>query len=189
MIVIMYDHICRIFEASPDLGLKRDQILFATNDRVERMFLVVTGAVVLQRHTPSGTAMTLQRATPGTILAEASAYARHYHCDAVAAAESRVRAIPVATFRKVVSRDPVLSEIWSAHLARAVQSARLRSEIRTLRTVSERLDAWLGATGDLPARGAWQHLAAELGVTREALYRELARRRSTANRAATRRRS
>ncbi|HRK18918.1 MAG TPA: Crp/Fnr family transcriptional regulator [Hyphomicrobiaceae bacterium] len=189
MIMIMCNLLPSIFEAGRDLGLKRDQVLFATNDRVVTMFLVVTGAIVLQRHTSSGTAMTLQRATPGTIIAEASAYARHYHCDAVATTESRVRAIPVETFRKTVSRDPALSEIWSAYLARSVQSARLRSEIRTLRTVSERLDAWLGAAGNLPARGTWQHLAAELGVTREALYRELARRRSTADRATTRRSS
>jgi hypothetical protein len=46
--------------------------------------------------------------------------------------------------------------------------------------VAERLDAWLGAEGGLPDRGRWQELAEELGVTREALYRELARRRAPA---------
>lgn len=71
----------------------------------------------------------------------------------------------------------VLAEAWAAHLARSVQAARLRAEIRTLRKVSERVDAWLGEGRALPDKGHWQDLAAELGVTREALYRELARRR------------
>jgi hypothetical protein len=53
----------------------------------------------------------------------------------------------------------------------------MRSEIRTLRTVAERLDAWLGVIGTLPERGSWTALAAELGVSREALYREMRRRR------------
>lgn len=36
---------------------------------------------------------------------------------------------------------------------------------------------FLSALAALPDRGRWQDVAAELGVTREALYRELARRR------------
>jgi hypothetical protein len=43
--------------------------------------------------------------------------------------------------------------------------------------VAERLDAWLGGERALQEKGTWQDLAAELGVSREALYRELAKRR------------
>jgi len=63
-------------------------------------------------------------------------------------------------------------------LARGVQAARLKAEIRSLSKVSERLGAWLEAGNTLPEKGRWQEVAAELSVTREALYRELARRRS-----------
>lgn len=52
-----------------------------------------------------------------------------------------------------------------------------QSTIRTLRIVAERLDAWFGEGHALPSKGEWQTLAFELGVSREALYRELARRR------------
>jgi CRP-like cAMP-binding protein len=44
--------------------------------------------------------------------------------------------------------------------------------------VAERFDAWLDEGHSLPEKGRWKDVAAELGVTREALYRELARRRS-----------
>jgi hypothetical protein len=62
-------------------------------------------------------------------------------------------------------------------LARAVQATWVRSEIRSLPKVAERLDAWLNEGCVLPDKSCWQDVAAELGVTREALYRELARRR------------
>ena len=71
-----------------------------------------------------------------------------------------------------------VAESWSALLARSVQAARLRSEIRSLPRVADRLDAWLGEGNALPERGHWQDVAAELGITREALYRELSRRRT-----------
>jgi CRP/FNR family transcriptional regulator, dissimilatory nitrate respiration regulator len=50
-----------------------------------------------------------------------------------------------------------------------------------LRTVAARLDAWCAANdGMAPARGAWRVVAAEIGVSPETLYRELARRRRSA---------
>jgi hypothetical protein len=40
-----------------------------------------------------------------------------------------------------------------------------------------RLEAWLAWNdGVLPTKGAWKHLAEELGVSPEALYREITRR-------------
>jgi hypothetical protein len=43
--------------------------------------------------------------------------------------------------------------------------------------VAARLDAWL-TLKRLPPKGEWGALADDIGVTREALYRELARRRA-----------
>jgi hypothetical protein len=48
----------------------------------------------------------------------------------------------------------------------------------SLKTVAERLDAWLALHDDgLPPKGQRLRVASEIGVTPEALYRELARRR------------
>ena len=54
----------------------------------------------------------------------------------------------------------------------------LRADAKlSLRTVAERLDAWIAASGRYPAKGEWKTVAAEIGNSPEALYRELAKRR------------
>ena len=141
------------------------------------MHLVVEGRLDLTRQTSAGHTLILQSAVAGQVLAEASAYSKHYHCDAHAAEDSRLRTLPVKAFRDRLRKDTAASEAWGQHLARSIQSARMRTEIRTLRTVAERLNAWLDTHDGLPEKGAWSDLAAELGVSREALYRELSQRR------------
>ena len=81
-----------------------------------------------------------------------------------------------------LAADRDLAEAWCATLARGVQAARVKAEIRSLPRVADRLDAWLLEGNTLPQKGRWQDVAAELGVTREALYRELARRRDSVDR-------
>jgi CRP/FNR family transcriptional regulator, dissimilatory nitrate respiration regulator len=61
-----------------------------------------------------------------------------------------------------------------AHLGKEVRSARLRAEILTLKTVAERLDAWLADRETLPDKGRWKVAAHEIGTSPEAFYREIA---------------
>lgn len=178
MITIMQMSISLLFQDARDTGLAPGETLFAADEDVANIYMVRSGRVHLQRHTTHGAHMVLQNAGPGAVVAEASAYSSRYHCDAVAAEESVVAGLPKARFLSALADDPALAESWSALLARSVQAARLRSEIRSLPRVADRLDAWLGEGNALPERGRWQDVAAELGITREALYRELARRRT-----------
>lgn len=178
MIIIMCIPFAPLFDGSRLLELTAEQPLFATGGPVIEMFLVVSGQVHLCRHTVHGATMVLQNAGAGAVLAEASAYSPTYHCDAVAAMKSTVRAIPKSEFLAILANEAGLAAQWSAALARGIQAARLRAEIRSLPKVTDRLDAWLGEGNTLPEKGHWQELAAELGITREALYRELAQRRA-----------
>jgi CRP-like cAMP-binding protein len=180
MIMIMQTSISLIFQNARDTGLAPGKTLFAAGEDVADIFMVRSGRVHLQRHTTHGAQMVLQNAGPGGVVAEASAYSSRYHCDAVAVEESVVAGVPKERFLSALADDPALAASWSAMLARSVQAARLRAEIRSLPKVADRLAAWLGEGNALPERGNWQDVAAELGVTREALYRELARRRMAA---------
>jgi CRP-like cAMP-binding protein len=170
-----------VFDAATERALAPGEVLFRTADTVRQMMMVRAGLVMLERVTRTGGRVVLQQAGAGAVVSEASAYSPSYHCDAVAGPYgARVAQLPVDQFHARLGADRAASDAWAAGLAQAVQAARLRAELRSLRTVSDRLDAWLGEQQTLPDRGHWQDLAAELGVSREALYRELARRRGVA---------
>ncbi|TSE12847.1 Crp/Fnr family transcriptional regulator [Mesorhizobium intechi] len=151
--------------------------VFHQGDPVRFIHVVRSGVLHLVRHQDNGTALVLQRAGPNTILAEASLYSASYHCAARADVAAVTWAVPRAGLLARIEEDTKLAIAWARHLAHEVQQARLQSEILSLKTVAARLDAWVSWHGSLPARGHWSTLAREVGVSPEALYREIASRR------------
>jgi CRP-like cAMP-binding protein len=142
------------------------------------LFLVTAGELRLVRALPHGFQLTLQRASSASILAEASLFTDRYHCDAVAASESAVRAVPMAKVKAALEGDVALAFALMRHLADEVHRTRTRAEILSLKSVASRIDGWMALNGgNLPPKGCWHQVASEIGVTPEALYREFARRR------------
>lgn len=111
------------------------------------------------------------------MLAEASIWSSAYHCDAQALDDAEIAVTSRRSFQAEMTRNPKLLNTIAIDLAQALQAARLKAEIRSLPRLVDRLDAWLAEGNAFPERGLLQELAAKLGVTREALYREMARRR------------
>ncbi len=183
MILIMSD---MLFSALLALagGVRRlepDAVLFRPGDRVRSLFLVTDGTVRLTRSLPHGFQLTIQRAGPGSVLAEASLFADCYHCEAAAVDAARLAVLSRPRLEAALIEDRGLARGWAGHLAREVQRARGQAEILSLKTVADRLDAWMALNGGaLPAKGGWRLVASEIGVTPEALYREIARRRLSA---------
>lgn len=161
-----------------DRVLAAGQELFGLGDRVTRMHIVSKGEIVLECHSASGVRLVLQRAKAGDIVAEPSLFADRYHCTAVAATPAIVAFAPADLVRSSLTNDGAALEQLARRFAREVQAARLRAEILTLRRISDRVGAWLELKGGaLPDKGKRLAMAADLAVTPEALYRELARRR------------
>lgn len=177
MICIMWQNLS-IFDRDTIQRFDPGDTVFCAGSAVKQVFLVCSGRTALVRPLLSGEPAVLQRASSGCIIAEASVYAQHYHCDCVALEETELVHMPRKSFLDVLRSDSHLAETWASYLAHGIQQARMLAEIRSLRTVAERLDAWIAEYGELPEKGQWQGLAYELSVSREALYRELARRRS-----------
>ena len=158
------------------------RVFFQVDELVLSLFLVTAGELRLVRTLPDGFQLTLQRAGTGSVFAEASLFADRYHCDALAAEGSVVRAVPITKARAALKRDPALAAALMSHLAGEVQRTRTRAEILSLKSVAARLDAWMAFNdGKLPPKGRWYQAASEIGVTPEAFYRELARRRNVAD--------
>lgn len=153
------------------------EILFRQDDPVTHCYEVITGRVRLMRHLPDGKELTLQIAGPGDLLAEASLFAERYHCDAMADRDTQLSGIDRTVFRQFLMANPETLLALTRRVCREVQTLRGRIELSGLRKVSERLDAWLVFNGE-PEGRSWKDVASEIGVSPEALYRELSRRRS-----------
>lgn len=179
MIIIMLDAIYDLFDGpcGQTRQLGPGEYLFHRDKKVAALFMVVEGEVRLLRHLEGGGAIIRQRAGPGDIPAEASVFSSRYHCDGIARAGARVRRVAKREFLERFRQDSKLAEVWASHLAREVQNTRFRSEVFSLKTVAARLDAWIEWYGDMPPKGERVHLAFQIGVSPEALYRELTRRR------------
>lgn len=168
----------RLHKAKP-ITIDAAAYVFHRHDPVNHVYAVLNGHVALIRPQRDGKTITLQQASPGMFLAEASLNSEHYHCDAIAHSPSQLIAIAKPVFLNLLANDADFALAWAAYLAAQVQNARFRSEILVLKTVAERLDAWLDWHKHTPpAKGKWKDLAHEIGVSPEALYRELARRRN-----------
>lgn len=167
---------------SPARTLAAGETLVRQGNPVAVLRLVRSGEAHRVRLTPDGQELIGQRARPGDRLAEASVWSDCHHCGAVAfAGPVRTLAIARGPLRAALGSAAALAEAVPGQLALAMQRTHPRAGILTLRTAAERLDArLLAGPGRRPARGEGARVAAEIGVSPEALCHEIARRRNTA---------
>ena len=140
---------------------------------------MIAGRVRMTRVDRSGHETILYVSRAGETLAEASLFSPAYHCDAIASTDAVVRLYPKAAVLDVFAKDAKAAQAFAATLARQVMGLRTRIERRNIRSARERLRHFLalnaGADGrTVELRGTLKDLAAELGLTHEALYRTLA---------------
>jgi len=123
--------------------------------------------------------VTLHVARDGETFAEAALWAEAYHCDGVAEAPSEVTVIPKTDLLVALEDSPQAALALARDLASQVRDLRTRLELRTIRSAPERIVAWLRlqASGDPPTvrlDRPWTEIAADIGLTHEAIYRALA---------------
>jgi len=166
-------------ERSVVRSLNAGETLFRQGDKATAIFAVESGRVRLVRHTTDNHPIVLHTARSGELFAEAALFAGAYHCDAVAAMASRVRAVPKRPLLAAFRSDPAIGERFMAVLAHQVHALRARLEERNIRSARARVLHHLGLMSGADGRavaleGTLMDLAAELGLTHEALYRTLA---------------
>ncbi len=159
-------------------GLEAGEALFRQGDEARAVFCVEHGRLRLTRQGADGSAVSLHVARAGSLFAEDSLFAAHYHCDATAETDARVRVYPKAAVLLFLRAHPDLNLAFSAYLARQVQRLRGRQEIMRLPGARDRVVAWLtqlgAADGTVALDGPLSAAAGEIGLTHEALYRTLA---------------
>src|SRR5437762_3622212 len=158
--------------------LAAGEALFRQGDRAYAIFAIERGRLRLVRHTIDSRRVVLHTARTGELFAEAALFAGAYHCDAVAAAVSRVRIYSKRDLLAAFRADPLTAERFMAVLARQIHVLRARLEERNIRSARERILHHIalcaGADGrTMAVEGTLMELAAEIGLTPEALYRTL----------------
>jgi CRP-like cAMP-binding protein len=159
--------------------LKAGEVLFRLGDKTIGLCEVITGRVRLARVDRAGRETVLHVAGPGETLAEASLFSSQYHCDAIASTNATVRVYPKREVLAAFEANPKAARAFSAALARQVMDLRTRIEQRNIRSARERVRHYLtinasAAGRAIELRGSLKDIAAELGLTHEALYRTLA---------------
>jgi CRP/FNR family transcriptional regulator, dissimilatory nitrate respiration regulator len=159
--------------------LDAGETLFLQGDPVVTLYRVRVGRIRLVRNLEDGAFVVLHVARPGETFAEASAFSATYHCDAVAEIPSEVASLPKAEFLAALQSDTAAGLAFARLLAAQVRDLRARAELRGIRAAPARIMAWLRmqASGNPPVvvtERTWSEIAAELGLTREAVYRGLA---------------
>jgi CRP/FNR family transcriptional regulator, dissimilatory nitrate respiration regulator len=173
------DRLPPLLEATTTVrALAAGERLFRQGDPAAAFYRVESGRLRLVRRTVDDHLVILHTARRGEFFTEAALFAESYHCDAMAAAPSRVRVYPKAKVVEALRTDPALAAAFMARLARQLQELRARMELRNIRSAKERVLQYLrwraGRGRSVALEGPLQDIAAEIGMTREALYRTLA---------------
>lgn len=168
-----------IRERSVVRKLEAGQTLFRQGDKASAIFEVEQGRVQLVRHTVDDHPVVMHTARQGHLFAEAALFASAYHCDAVAPVAALVRAYPKRELLAALRADPAMAERFMAALAHQVHALRARLEERNIRSARQRVLHHLSLRAGDDGRtmrldGTLVELAAEIGLTHEALYRTLA---------------
>lgn len=152
--------------------------VFNRGQRVESVYQVQTGLVLLQRDEAHGESITLQTAGPGDFVAEASLFSSHYHCDAFCGSASELLAFPAREMLACLQGDSMFAVDWIRLLSRQLMRSRAREERLTLRSPRDRILHCLRLERDDQGRfnppGTLMQWAATLGIAHETLYRTLA---------------
>lgn len=158
--------------------LSAGDFLFHKGDRSIGIYFVASGSLRMQRITPDGSTVTLHTARGGEFFAEASLFSERYQCDVVAECASDVWLYSKEELTARLRNDPATLWEFSAGLARGLHALRLRYELKQVRSAPERAMQLLRLrcddAGNFQTSGTLKDLAAELGLTHEALYRALA---------------
>ncbi|MBI3512539.1 MAG: Crp/Fnr family transcriptional regulator [Proteobacteria bacterium] len=160
-------------------ALAAGECLFHQGDATVAIFLVETGRLQLVRHAGGARQVILHTARAGDMFAEAALFSPVYHCDAVATAASQVRVYPKRALLAALRRDPGVAARFMELLAHQVHALRARLQERDIRSARERVLHHLALAAGPDGRtvsldGTLMDLAAEIGLTHEALYRALA---------------
>ncbi len=157
----------------PTRPLAAREVLFDQGDVASGLYCLTRGRLRLERHLPRGVALTVGVLQAPSLVGEASLFVDRVHCRAVAETRAEVTWLPRNEALRLLE-EPATAKLFVEHLAGEVRDLRSRLELQNVRPATERVLAYL----QLRAEGGQQRterslaaIAAEIGLTPEAMYR------------------
>ena len=145
-----------LFEASPELWAdvasavrqktyENDDRIVSHGDEAGNLWLVIKGWVKLTRQTPDGKESIIGLCTQGDVFGEAAlfSHANYPYTAEVVGSDAELVAIPAATIRTLVAKEPSISACVMALLNERTSQAQLKLEHMTTMSASQRLGCFL----------------------------------------------
>jgi CRP-like cAMP-binding protein len=154
---------------------EKGDYLFHQGKKPEYMFFIVSGEAILSRTSNHGEPTILQRCKGGFV-SEASLLVDAYHCDSIATHNGQAITLPIKSLRDSLA-DSKFSMKWVQLLSKEIMRLRTQSERLGLKDIRSKLIHLIeteGKNGVLTLQSDFKSMAAEIGVTHEALYRAIA---------------
>ena len=167
----------KLLQSSRTVTFEAGESVFVFGARPISMDFALSGEIHMLRYTPSGNQILLHRSCGGFV-AEASIDIVTYPCDAVAVSNSTLVRFELEQFKEALEFSAEFRSAWNHMLAHEIRRLRTQCERLALHTAQARIAHYIECEGrdgvlELPSTlKSWAH---ELGLSHEALYRELSR--------------
>jgi len=159
------------------LFLAKGDTVFKQKDNVINIFHIQSGKMQLIRNTIDGTSIILHTGQQGETIAEASLFASHYHCSAVATSACEIHAINKQVLLQYLEKNPKKMVKLLTIFARQVRDLRAINEIKNIRSANERILTFIrnnvNDNKEMILDSSLKDIAYKIGLTHETFYREL----------------
>ena len=158
------------------------QIIFQQGETADSIYFLLDGQIRLASFTEERI-INHYFVSAGESFAEPALFADAYFCTAIADLPCGLAIISKDIFRQAIADDPHLAHAYMSQLITRFQTVKILLELRSIRSARERILQYLirqvkqSSDRTVVLRGSLKNLAMELGLSAEALSRNLSRLR------------
>ena len=159
---------------------KAGDFVFRDNTEVSHIYFVRSGEIRVQRNLSNGQELVFFRVKEGSAVDEMALFLTKHPYTAVASVDSTLLLAQKPRMLELLRSKPTFMEQFFGCLASRYTESLMLRELASLRSADDRILMWLEwraimGERELDLAGRMGGLGAELGLTRESVYRSLAR--------------
>ena len=157
-------------------SFRKGALLFEAGDQNQSIIYLKSGSAELVKIRLDGYRQVIERYEEGDFIAPHTLYSdiHSFRCEACTNVDT-------VQYTRTAFKDALKREAntfyWLELLHNHLHRSLMRVELLGYTSVSDKLDAWIKLYKRTPEKGEYSTVAGQLSISREALYRELSKRR------------